>query len=66
MYKSEINIKMCKIMNELKGPSQDGKQACEFILKLYLAANPDPDRMCYSHYTTATGVFNNDNNKKIS
>jgi len=22
---------------------------------MYLAQNPDPDRMCYSHFTVATG-----------
>lgn len=39
------------------GPKQEGKSAMEYVLKLYMAANPDPDRSCYSHFTTATGVF---------
>ena len=37
------------------GPSQDDKAARQFILDCYLAQNPDPDRMCYSHFTCATG-----------
>lgn len=37
-----------------KGNAEDGKQ---FILKKYLACNPDPERQCYSHFTTATGLF---------
>lgn len=37
------------------GPKQDYIAAREFILKKYLSTNPDPDRMCYSHFTTATG-----------
>ena len=37
------------------GPKQDDKAARQFILQVYLAQNPDPDRMCYSHFTCATG-----------
>lgn len=37
-----------------KGNAEDGKQ---FILKKYLACNPDPERQCYSHFTTATGLL---------
>lgn len=37
------------------GPKQDDKAARQFILEVYLAQNPDPDRMCYSHFTCATG-----------
>ncbi|KAL1140099.1 hypothetical protein AAG570_000031 [Ranatra chinensis] len=40
---------------EYDGPKQDHISAREFILKVYLSTNPDPDRMCYSHFTTATG-----------
>ncbi|XP_068246979.1 guanine nucleotide-binding protein G(q) subunit alpha-like [Palaemon carinicauda] len=40
---------------EYDGPKQDHVGAREFILKVYLAQNPDPDRMCYSHFTCATG-----------
>ena len=38
-----------------KGPKQDDKAARQFILDVYLGQNPDPDRMCYSHFTCATG-----------
>ena len=37
------------------GPKQDHKAAREFILQVYLSSNPDADRMCYSHFTAATG-----------
>ncbi|CAD1478591.1 unnamed protein product, partial [Heterotrigona itama] len=40
---------------EYNGPKQDSVPAREFILKVYLSTNPDPDRMCYSHFTCATG-----------
>lgn len=43
------------------GPKLEGKPAMEHILSLYLACNPDPDRMCYSHFTVATGVSINSN-----
>jgi hypothetical protein len=39
------------------GPKQDNVAAQEFILKIYLSQNPDPDRMCYSHFTVATGLW---------
>ena len=42
---------------KLKGPKQDHIGAREFILKMYMAQNPDPDRQCYSHFTVATGFF---------
>lgn len=37
------------------GPKQDHAAAKQFVLKKYLACNPDPERQCYSHFTTATG-----------
>jgi len=37
------------------GPKEDDKAARQFICDMYLAQNPDPDRMCYSHFTVATG-----------
>ncbi|KAJ8927786.1 hypothetical protein NQ314_019665 [Rhamnusium bicolor] len=40
---------------EYDGNKQDHIGAREYILKLYLRENPDPDRSCYSHFTTATG-----------
>lgn len=39
------------------GAKQDHIGAREFILQIYLKTNPDPDRTCYSHFTTATGPF---------
>lgn len=48
------NIKNFKIC-VLTGPKYDHVPAREFILKIYLKQNPDPDRMCYSHFTAATG-----------
>ena len=39
------------------GPKQDDKAARQYVLKLYLAQNPDPERMCYSHFTCATGLI---------
>ncbi|XP_022243132.1 guanine nucleotide-binding protein G(q) subunit alpha-like isoform X2 [Limulus polyphemus] len=43
---------------EYDGPKQDHIAAREFILKMYLAQNPDPDRMIYSHFTCATDTEN--------
>ncbi|KAL1491765.1 hypothetical protein ABEB36_012315 [Hypothenemus hampei] len=43
---------------EFDGPKQDHIAAREYILKLYLRENPDPDRSCYSHFTTATDTEN--------
>lgn len=40
------------------GAKQDHVGAREYILKLYKDQNPDPDRMLYSHFTTATGDLN--------
>ncbi|XP_042237194.1 guanine nucleotide-binding protein G(q) subunit alpha isoform X3 [Homarus americanus] len=43
---------------EYDGEKQDHVGAREFVLKMYLAQNPDPDRMCYSHFTCATDTEN--------
>ncbi|XP_076648634.1 G protein alpha q subunit isoform X6 [Halictus rubicundus] len=43
---------------EYDGPKLDSVPAREFILKVYLSSNPDPDRMCYSHFTCATDTEN--------
>ncbi|XP_071055570.1 G protein alpha q subunit isoform X4 [Onthophagus taurus] len=43
---------------EYDGPSLDHVAAREYILKLYLRENPDPERSCYSHFTTATDTEN--------
>ncbi|XP_026281822.1 guanine nucleotide-binding protein G(q) subunit alpha isoform X1 [Frankliniella occidentalis] len=44
---------------EYDGPKCDHVAAREFILKGYLSLNPDPDRTCYSHFTSATGLASN-------
>lgn len=49
-----------------KGPKQDDKPAREFILQQYLVCNPDKERMCYSHFTAATGVSQSEQQFKIS
>jgi guanine nucleotide-binding protein G(q) subunit alpha len=38
-----------------EGPKCDHVTAKDYILKKFLAENPDPDKTCYSHFTTATG-----------
>ncbi|EDW61936.1 G protein alpha q subunit [Drosophila novamexicana] len=43
---------------EFDGPKQDHAAAKQFVLKKYLACNPDPERQCYSHFTTATDTEN--------
>ena len=43
------------LKNNTIGAKQDDKAARQFILECYLAQNPDPDRMCYSHFTCGTG-----------
>ncbi|XP_022185821.1 G protein alpha q subunit isoform X1 [Nilaparvata lugens] len=43
---------------EYDGAKQDHIGAREFICKIYLSTNPDPDRQCYSHFTTATDTEN--------
>ncbi|XP_046453292.1 guanine nucleotide-binding protein G(q) subunit alpha isoform X2 [Daphnia pulex] len=43
---------------EYDGPKQDHVSAREYILKMYMAMNPDPDRSCYSHFTVATDTEN--------
>ncbi|GFY68990.1 guanine nucleotide-binding protein G(q) subunit alpha [Trichonephila inaurata madagascariensis] len=43
---------------EYDGPKQDHIAAREFILKMYLSQNPDPERMVYSHFTCATDTEN--------
>ncbi|XP_013098163.1 G protein alpha q subunit isoform X3 [Stomoxys calcitrans] len=43
---------------EYDGPKCDHAAAKQFVLKKYLSANPDPERQCYSHFTTATDTEN--------
>ena len=37
------------------GPQKDALSAREFILKMFVDLNPDPDKIIYSHFTCATG-----------
>ena len=39
----------------LLGPQKDALAAREFILKMFVELNPDPDKIIYSHFTCATG-----------
>lgn len=48
---------MSEFKMHLKGEKLDHIAAREYILKLYLRENPDPERSCYSHFTTATGYL---------
>jgi len=50
-----VAIVMYDFMRRKPGPKQDHAAAKQFVLKKYLASNPDPERQCYSHFTTATG-----------
>lgn len=40
---------------EFDGTSMDAQSAREFILKMFVELNPDPDKIIYSHFTCATG-----------
>ena len=51
----QIGNNICR-WKTLPGPKEDDKAARQFILEVYLAQNPDPERMCYSHFTCATGL----------
>jgi len=55
MFEVCVEVSDCGMLFET-GPRQDNVAAQEFILKIYLSQNPDPDRMCYSHFTVATGL----------
>lgn len=43
---------------DFEGPKQDHIAAKDYILKKFLKENPDPDKTCYSHFTTATDTEN--------
>lgn len=42
---------------EYDGPAKDAQSAREFILKMFVELNPDPDKIIYSHFTCATGMY---------
>lgn len=37
------------------GPQRDAIAAREFILRMFVELNPDPEKIIYSHFTCATG-----------
>ncbi|XP_041355994.1 guanine nucleotide-binding protein G(q) subunit alpha [Gigantopelta aegis] len=43
---------------EFDGPKKDALAAREFILKMFVELNPDPDKIIYSHFTCATDTEN--------
>lgn len=43
---------------EFDGPQRDAQAAREFILKMFVELNPDPDKIIYSHFTCATDTEN--------
>jgi guanine nucleotide-binding protein G(q) subunit alpha len=43
---------------EFDGPQKDAQMAREFILKMFVDLNPDPDKIIYSHFTCATDTEN--------
>lgn len=43
---------------EFDGPQKDAQAAREFILKMFVDLNPDPDKIIYSHFTCATDTKN--------
>ncbi|XP_046578514.1 guanine nucleotide-binding protein G(q) subunit alpha [Haliotis rubra] len=43
---------------EFDGPKKDAGAAREFILKMFVELNPDPDKIIYSHFTCATDTEN--------
>merc|ERR1740128_255405 len=43
---------------EYDGEKNDHIGAREYICKMYMMQNPDPDRSCYSHFTVATDTEN--------
>lgn len=40
------------------GPKRDAQAAREFVLKMFVYLNPDPDKVIYSHFTCATDTEN--------
>ena len=41
----------------ISGPKKDAQAAREFILRMFVDLNPDPDKIIYSHFTCATGMY---------
>lgn len=53
-----VNNKLIYRKLYITGPKQDHASAKDYILKKFLNENPDPDKTCYSHFTTATDTEN--------
>ncbi|KAL3316492.1 Guanine nucleotide-binding protein subunit alpha-14 [Cichlidogyrus casuarinus] len=43
---------------EYNGPQRDAEVARDFILKMFVDLNPDPEKFIYSHFTCATDTEN--------
>ena len=43
------------LVSVFSGPKKDAQAAREFILRMFVDLNPDPDKIIYSHFTCATG-----------
>lgn len=43
---------------EYDGPQRDAEFARDFILKMFVELNPDPEKIIYSHFTCATDTEN--------
>lgn len=44
------------------GPQGDATSAREFILRMFVDLNPDSEKIIYSHFTCATGIWLNCDN----
>jgi len=43
---------------EYDGPQKDAIAVREFILRMFVELNPDPEKIIYSHFTCATDTEN--------
>ena len=57
LFVSCCNLLCVSLLSCLTGPQKDAQAAREFILKMFVDLNPDPDKIIYSHFTCATGIF---------
>uniref|UniRef100_X1YV83 Guanine nucleotide-binding protein subunit alpha n=2 Tax=Capitella teleta TaxID=283909 RepID=X1YV83_CAPTE len=53
-----LNSHLVDYFPEFDGPQKDAQAAREFILKMFVDLNPDPDKIIYSHFTCATDTEN--------
>ena len=52
-----LNICILFLTFLFAGPKKDAQAAREFILRMFVDLNPDPDKIIYSHFTCATGML---------